>query len=141
MGRGNETTGIQATRRMKLHLSHTPGLQTVTAFGEGFVSVNGQRHETSLVILPDRLLADWAVAGFSQLAAEHFAGLAALAPELVLLGTGARQSFPHPSLYADLIRAGIGIEIMNTGAACRTYNILAAEGRRVAAALIIETTG
>jgi uncharacterized protein len=123
---------------MKLHLSHSPGLHMISACGVDYVIIGGQRHESSLIVLPDRLLSEWGVLRFESLTPEHFADLAALTPELVLLGTGARQRFPHPSLYADLISAGIGIEVMNTGAACRTYNILAAEGRRVAAALIID---
>lgn len=125
---------------MKLHLTRDAGLRLVNACGDGYVDVNGQRFEASLIVLPDRAPLDWPVGHFEQLAAVHFAALAGHAPELVLLGTGARQRFPHPSLYADLIRAGIGVEIMNTGAACRTYNILAAEGRGVAAALIVEST-
>lgn len=125
---------------MKLHLSDTAGLYIFSAFGDGYVVVNGRRLETSLVVVPDQLLPDWEVAHFSDLKPEHFTSLVDLRPEMVLLGTGPRQHFPHPSLYADLIRAGIGVEIMNTGAACRTYNILAAEGRRVAAALIVEAT-
>lgn len=123
---------------MKLHLTRDAGLRLVDACGDGYVAVNGQRFEASLIVLPDRAPLDWPVSRFEQLAAAHFAALAEIAPELVLLGTGGRQRFPHPALYADLIRAGIGVEIMNTRAACRTYNILAAEGRGVMAALIVE---
>lgn len=122
---------------MKLHAAATAGRNVVTAYGAGFVAINGVRHESSLVLLPDAL-ADWPPAGFEALAPEHFAALAAHAPELVLLGTGARQRFPHPALGAPLARAGIGLEVMDLQAACRTFNILAAEARRVCAALLIE---
>ncbi len=130
---------------MKLHLSSAPGLHLIAAYGEGFVRINEteneqERHLTaSLIVMPDNLLPDWPVPAFDQLRREHLAVLLEYRPELVILGTGNRHRFPHPALLADLIAAGIGLETMNTGAACRTYNILAAEGRRVAAALIIET--
>ncbi len=128
---------------MKLHLSSAPELHLIAAYGEGFVHVRGNERQwqltASLILLPDAVQPDWPVPAFDQLRREHLAGLLEHRPELVLLGTGNRHRFPHPALLADLIAAGIGLEAMNTGAACRTYNILAAEGRRVAAALIIET--
>jgi uncharacterized protein len=123
---------------MKLHLSNAAGVNTITAQGPDHVQVNATRYARSLVILPDQVLPDWPVAGFEDLVAEHLLPLVEKKPEIVLLGTGARHRFPHPALYAGLIQAGIGVEVMTTGAACRTYNILVAEGRRVAAALIIE---
>jgi uncharacterized protein len=123
---------------MKLHLSDTSGVNMITGYGDGFVQVNGQRHESSVVVLPDSQPAAWEVSGFSALSTVHFQALAAQRPELVILGTGRRQRFPPPALYAALIQAGIGLEVMDTGAACRTYNILASEGRRVSAALIVE---
>lgn len=123
---------------MKLHLSNAPGLNLISAYGNGYVQIKEQRHQASLIVLPERVVPDWPVTGFEQLAAAHFAHLIELEPELVLLGTGSRHRFPHPSLYQVLIAAGIGLEHMDTGAACRTYNILAAEGRKVAAALIVE---
>lgn len=107
----------------------------VSAYGPGFVIVNGARHTAPVIVLPDRVL-PWELAGFEALAPAHAAALAALAPELVLLGTGPRQRFPHPALLQPLARARIGVEVMDTHAACRTYNILVAEGRRAAAALL-----
>lgn len=97
--------------------------------------VNGARHEASVIVLPERI-EPWPVASFAALAEEHFAALAVLKPEVVLLGTGARLRFPHPRLTAALARAGIGLEVMDVQAACRTFNILAAEERHVAAALL-----
>ena len=123
---------------MKLHLSSAPGLNLITAYGAGCVQIREQRHQASLIVLPDTLVPGWPVADFGQLQAGAFDTLLDLRPELVILGTGARHRFPHPSLYQPLIAAGIGLEHMDTGAACRTYNILAAEGRKVAAALILE---
>jgi uncharacterized protein len=120
---------------VKLHASALTRLHTFTGYGEGYVMVNGARHEESVIVLPERI-EPWPVAGFAALAEEHFAALAALAPEVVLLGTGARLRFPHPSLTAALARARIGLEVMDTQAACRTYNILMAEERKVAAALL-----
>jgi uncharacterized protein len=121
---------------VKLHASAVSRLNAFTGYGEGYVLVNGARHDASLIVLAERILA-WPVSGFEALAAEHFAGLVALKPEVVLLGTGPRLRFPHASVTAALAAAGIGVEVMDTQAACRTYNILAAEERRVAAALVL----
>ncbi|MGD9953172.1 MAG: Mth938-like domain-containing protein [Burkholderiales bacterium] len=120
---------------MKLHASAPTALNAFTGYGEGFVMLNGARIERSLVVLPERVV-DWPVAGFAALAEAHFEAIAALGPEVVLLGTGARLRFPHPRLAAPLARARIGLEVMDVQAACRTYNILMAEARVVAAALV-----
>lgn len=122
---------------MKLHLSDSAGINLITAYGDDFVEVNRDRRAASLILLPEALIA-WPVRRFDELGREHLAMLVEHRPALVLLGTGRRHRFPHPDLYRDLIEAGIGLEHMGTGAACRTYNILAAEGRAVAAALIVE---
>ena len=120
---------------MKLQASAPTTQHRFTAYGEGYVMVNGARHDASVIVLPERI-EPWAVAGFDALAEAHFAALAALAPEVVLLGTGSRLRFPHPRLTAALARAGIGLEVMDVQAACRTFNILAEEERHVAAALV-----
>ena len=121
---------------LKLHLDNISGVNLFTGYGEGYVMVNRQRHEHSLVVLRDRLVTDWQPAGFDQLTAGDFARLAELEPEIVLLGTGSRLRFPRPELTRALIEARIGLEVMDIQAACRTYNILAAEERKVAAALL-----
>jgi uncharacterized protein len=121
---------------MKLHLTSVSGVNLFTGYGEGYVMINQQRHQQNLVVLRDRLLTDWQPAGFDALVAAHFAQLAELAPEIVLLGTGARARFPRPELTRALIEARIGIEVMDIQAACRTYNFLVAEERKVAAALL-----
>ncbi len=120
---------------MKLHATGPRGVNTITGYGEGYVMVNGERRDSSVVVLPDRV-EQWTVEGFDQLSAEDFTYLKNLSVEIVLLGTGARQRFPHPRLTAALAQAGIGLEVMDTQAACRTYNILVAEERKVAAALL-----
>lgn len=122
---------------MKLHLSRSANTYLITGYGSDHIQVNGQRHETSLVLLPDEVISGWAE-HFSGLNQAHFDTLAMRAPEIILLGTGKVLQFPSPALYAGLLKANIGVEVMDTAAACRTYNILAAEGRRVAAALILE---
>lgn len=120
---------------MKLHASARTHLNAFTGYGEGYVQLNGERRDTSLIVLPERVL-EWEPQSFAALAEAHFALLADLKPEVVLLGTGSRLRFPHPRLTAPLARAGIGLEVMDVQAACRTYNILMAEERRVAAALV-----
>jgi len=120
---------------VKLHASRPSGVNTITGYGEGYVMVNGERRSSSLVVLPDRL-EHWAVRAFDALTAEDFLFLRSLNAEIVLLGTGPRQRFPHPRLTAALAQAGIGLEVMDVHAACRTYNILVAEERKVAAALL-----
>ncbi len=122
---------------MKLHLTHAAGNQLITGYGEHWVEINLARHSKSLIVLPDRLITDWAVLDFDGLDTMHFEQLALLKPEVVLLGTGETQRFIHPSLGSALTDSGVGIECMSTAAACRTYNFLMAEGRSVLAALII----
>jgi len=121
---------------MKLHLSRSTDSNQITGYGPDHVLVNGVRHETSLIVLPDEVVATWAT-HFEALSPQDFDVVLMRAPEIVLLGSGARLRFPSPALYAGLLKARIGVEVMDTAAACRTFNILAAEGRRVAAALIL----
>ena len=121
---------------LKLHLSNISGIKLFTGYGEGYVMINNERHERNLVVLRDRLVTDWQPAGFDELKEEHFTRLAELQPEIVLLGTGNRLRFPRPELTRALMEARIGLEVMDFQAACRTYNFLAAEERKVAAALL-----
>lgn len=124
---------------MKLHADPRSAHHVVTAYGPGHVAVDGRTHGRSLLLLPDRIDAEWGPDRYAELAEAHIAQLAALACDILLLGTGTRQRFPAPALLRPLIEAGRGIEVMDTSAACRTYNILVAEGRAVAAALIVES--
>ena len=121
---------------MKLHLAPNEGLNLFSGYGEGYVTVAQVRYERSVVVSP-RSVAEWAASAFEALGADDFAFVTELQPEIVLLGTGATQRFPGPALARVLAETGAGFEVMDTRAACRTYNILAAEGRKVAAALLL----
>ena len=124
---------------MKLHLDNPSSRNMVTGYGAGFVVINHRQYAASLILLPDRIVEPWGAGGFETLAEGDFEAIRALGPEVVLLGTGERQRFPAPALLRPLIEASIGYEVMDLAAACRTFNILMAEGRRVAAALLIDT--
>ena len=123
---------------MKLQLEARTGQNAISAYGEGFIVVNETRHETGLILLPDRIVTGWGLGGFGTLSAADFEQVRDLGPEVVMIGTGQRQRFPHPALVRPLIEARIGYEAMDLQAACRTYNILMAEGRRVIALLLQE---
>jgi uncharacterized protein len=123
---------------LKLHQDSSGALNTVTGYGAHYVDVNLVRHESSILMLPDTPVVDWPVSSFEALGPEHFEQLLEQAPEVVVFGSGARLRFPHPRLTAALTARRVGVETMDFMAACRTYNILMAEGRRVAAALLIE---
>lgn len=122
---------------MKLHLTNADGLNTFSGYGDDHVAVNGIPYHCNVVVLPGQLLPEWTSATFETLTEADFAGLAALQPEILLLGTGKALRFPSPALLQPLMAAHIGLEVMDTQAACRTYNILVAEGRKVAAAILI----
>ncbi len=122
---------------MKIAQDAGPGGNRFTGYGAGYVEVNRARHTQSLVVGSDLIVVDWPAASVASLNADHIAALVALAPEIVLLGTGAAFAFPEPALLAPLYKAGIGVEVMDTPAACRTFNILLAEGRNVIAAVIV----
>lgn len=122
---------------MALHLSYDPGKKNFTAYGEGYIAVNGERFERPVVVTPGQVLTDWTARDFASLTPADFEYFVALAPEVVLFGTGNAHQFARPQLFRSLIAAGIGIEFMSTAAACRTYNILAAEDRKVVAAILI----
>lgn len=123
---------------MKLHPSQASSRNTFTAYGSNYVSVNGVRFETSLIVLPGHIVENWGVSDVQAMASADVAALIDLNPELVLLGTGKVLRFPHASILGALAAARIGMEVMDTQAACRTYNILSEEGRNVAAALIVQ---
>ncbi|CAG9180721.1 Mth938-like domain-containing protein [Cupriavidus respiraculi] len=123
---------------MKLHADQPNALNTVTAYGPGYIEINMVRYTDSVLVMPEGEVQPWPVRRFEDLAAEHFEALLAQAPEVVLLGTGDRLRFPHPRLTAALSRKHIGVDAMDLQAACRTYNILMAEGRKVAAVLLVE---
>jgi len=123
---------------MKLHSPVTAGLLAITAYDAEHIAVNGRRLTRSFLLTPQRLIEDWPPVSFDTLTETDLGHVAELACPIVLLGTGSRQRFPAPVLLRSLIERRIGVEVMDTYAACRTYNILMAEGRDVAAAMIIE---
>lgn len=122
---------------MKLHLADTRNRYTLTGYGSGYLSVNGNRYETALLVTPDALPQPWPVTLATDLSAEAMARILSTAPEIIIIGTGPEQVFPTPSQLRPLIEARVGLEIMNTPAACRTYNVLMGEGRRVTAAICL----
>lgn len=120
-----------------MHLTHPGDTKMFTAHGAGYVTVSGERFDASVVVLAGEVRSDWEVSGFDALTEADFAWFLDLRPEVLLFGTGARQRFAHPKLYRALTDAGIAVEFMDTPAACRTYNILVAEDRKVVAAILI----
>ncbi len=122
---------------MALHLNTNTNHYLFTGHGEGYVSINNRHYQQPVVVSAEEVRTDWTATSFATLDATHFDYFLALKPEVLLFGTGAKQQFAHPRLYRELIRAGIGIEFMDTPAACRTYNILVAEDRKVVAAVLL----
>lgn len=124
---------------MKLHLNTGAGQLTFTGYGSDHVVINGHRHESSLLLSAQGVeIAPWTGLGFDALTAAHFEWVAQRELDILLLGTGTRLRFPHPSLTRSLVEARIGLEVMDIGALCRTYNYLISEGRSVGAAVLIE---
>lgn len=122
---------------MKL-VHHQPDVAfAITGHGQGHILINGLRVEKSLVVSPSHFVEEWAPS-FAKLEAAHFAFLLTLKPELVVLGTGEKLRHPPLELSRALIEAGVGLEVMDTAAACRTYHVLASEGRQVVAALLLD---
>jgi len=121
---------------MKLHLARAEGRNLFSGYGSGYVAINGERYDRSLIVLPDRIL-DWEPAVFDDLTESVFSRLAELSLEILILGTGTRLRFPNSSTTRGLYGAGTAFEVMDTHAACRTYNILLSEDRRVGAALLL----
>ncbi len=128
---------------MKLHVTPTQQYQTVTGYEQDWVEINAIRFDHSLIVLPEVAPVAWPVSEFDALQPQDFNPIEAQAPDLLILGTGSRQRFASPKLVSSLIARRIGVECMDNQAACRTYNILMTEGRKVALALILprpETT-
>jgi uncharacterized protein len=121
---------------MKFHLQ-TPAANVISGLGDDWIRIGETEYRRNLVVTPDAVATAWAPAGFGALTAADFAALLEHNPEVVLLGTGVTQRFPHPRLLHALHEARVGVEVMDTRAACRTFNILIAEDRRAVAALIV----
>jgi uncharacterized protein len=113
-------------------------VQAVTGYGPGWIALNGEKFQHSLLITSTGLCQDLACQRFEDLGPSHFSKLAELPVEMVIFGSGSRLRFPLPAWLAPLMAKRMGLETMDTAAACRTYNILAGEGRPVAAVLLVE---
>ncbi|MFH0129013.1 Mth938-like domain-containing protein [Variovorax sp. VaC1] len=113
--------------------------QSLTAHGPGWVAINNEKVEGSVVVGSRGERFEWSCARFEELGPEHFAQLASLGAELIIFGSGKRIRFPQPAWLQPLMAKRTGVETMDTAAACRTYNILAGEGRHVIAALLVES--
>jgi len=110
----------------------------IRAYAAGRITINEETIAASVVVAADRIIRDWLPRTFGELEPRHLARLEELRPEVIVLGTGARLRFPGAEFTAGLLSQGIGVEIMDTHAACRTYNILLSEDRRVVAALLMD---
>ena len=122
---------------MKLHSSTTQQYQTVTGYDDSGVEINAQRFDYSLIVLPETPPRPWDVPDFEALTPAHFELIEQDLPDVVILGTGERQRFVHPRLMASFAARRVGVEGMDNKAACRTYNLLMGEGRKVTLALIL----
>ena len=109
----------------------------ITAYDDDCVSINGKSFSQSLVIASTKLHENWDITSITLLSAKHIEQVLSFEPELILIGTGSKLVFPPVEIYAGIIEHGIGVDFMDTGAACRTYNILMSEGRDVVAGLIL----
>lgn len=123
---------------MKLHLTDTTDINVVRSYHPGKVVIKDQTYESSMIITPQKIIPNWQPQEFDDFEPSHFVPIADLEPEIVVLGTGNTLRFPDPSLTACLTNLNIGVEVMDTAAACRTYNILAQENRHVVAALLMQ---
>lgn len=122
---------------MQINLDPGSATNRIVGYGNGFVLLNEDRFETSLIVMPETTFTDWPPETADDLLAAHLEIVVELGPELIVIGTGEQQKFPDSVVLRPVIDSGIGFEIMDTRAACRTYNILMAEGRVVAAALMM----
>jgi len=122
---------------MKIRLDTKTTGYSVSSYRSGQITVNNEVLTRSFIVTPDILIRDWPPQEFDALAASHFESVASLQPEIVIFGSGARLRFPPTDVVRPFIEQGFGLEVMDTGAACRTFNILVSEGRKVAAALLM----
>jgi len=122
---------------MKFSEDYAIGTNVIRAFSDSTIDVNSTTYNRSLIVGNNVLLDDWGVNQIADISHEHWQQLLAHKPEVILIGTGQSLVFPHPSSYAVVIEAGIGVEFMDSGAACRTYNVLVSEDREVIAAIIL----
>lgn len=123
---------------MQLYLETGSGTYSIDACAHGEVTIRDTIYTRSLIVMPETLITDWPPNAIQGLSADHLDHVLALEPEIILLGTGQRLCFPEVAITARIMEKKIGLEVMDTAAACRTYNVLMTEGRKVAAALLID---
>ncbi len=122
---------------MKFTLEAGAAAHLIRGYSDTEIRIGERSVHGSCIVTADQLLTDWGPASFAEFGAAHLATLLALAPEVVILGTGMRQQFAPAALRDALAQRGVGLEAMQLGAACRTFNVLVQEERRVAAALFL----
>ena len=122
---------------MKFTLEAASQANLIRSYSDNELRIGDQRVQHSCLVTPERLITDWPPQSFAELAPAHLETIFALAPELVLLGTGPTQRFASAEVRGEFARRGVGLEVMELGAACRTFNVLVQEERRVLAALFL----
>ncbi len=122
---------------MKLSEDYTYGSNVIRAYTDTGIEINDKAYSSSLVVGNTLLIEDWEISHIDDMAETHWQQLVELSPEIIIIGTGEKIIFPHPSSYAIAIQQGIGVEFMDSAAACRTYNILLSEDRPIIAAIIL----
>ncbi len=122
---------------MKLSLDYSTSKYTIQAYESDALTINEKRYRHTVVLSPEQLIEPWSPKSVNELTSEHIQLLLELTPDIILLGTGDSLVFPSPELSILALQQGIGFEVMDTGSACRTFNVLAAEDRNVVAALMI----
>lgn len=123
--------------RMKFTLEASSRVNLIRGYSPQEIRIGEHRLRASCIVTADTLISEWAPASFAELLPAHLEAILALKPELVLLGTGPTQRFPPGTIRAALTERGVGLEVMDLGAACRTFNVLVQEERQVAAALFL----
>ena len=121
---------------MKLHLENALGEFRISSYADGVIIVNEQPFTEAIIVTATEAPQSWGVSDASMVTIESLAPLLECKPEVILVGTGERQVFPDMQVISHLYERQIGVEIMDTRAACRTFNIVAGEGRRVVAGLM-----
>ncbi len=132
-----QTRTDQPCKKMKLSEDYTYGTNVIRAYSGDGIEVNDTAYQQSLIIAATQLIDDWQVRQVDDLSEQHWQQILEMNPEVIIIGTGEQIVFPHPSSYAAVIQQGIGIEFMDSMAACRTYNILLSEDRSVVAGIIL----
>ena len=122
---------------MKFSEDYAIGTNVIRSFTDSTIDVNNKTYNKSLIISSHLLIDDWVISHIDDMKTEHWQELIQHKPEVILIGTGTSLVFPHPSIYAPAIDMGIGVEFMDSKAACRTYNVLVSEDRSVLAGIIL----